>query len=81
MTSRSSSAGRPYRSAYPGIPRGPWATMPVDCDTATDWPDFSDRGEPIHLDTCRVMSGDDTYCTCGLTLLQRAGAMFTMGER
>lgn len=67
-----------YRSAYPLSPPPSASEEPTE-DCATDWPDWGDGSDgptPIHLDTCWVMTGDDTYCTCGLTLLIAAGARF-----
>lgn len=68
-----------YRSFYPLVSKEPSeATVTHDC--AIDWPDWNldgaDGPSPIHLDTCRVMTGDDTYCTCGLTILLANMARF-----
>lgn len=69
------SAHRGYKSMF-DVGKGPsYHTTPTE-DCAIDWPDFADEGDPIHLDTCIIMTGDDRFCTCGLTILEKAGARF-----
>lgn len=63
---------------YPGIKVGPLANTEPTEDCAIDWPDFSDDGAPIHLDTCIIMRNPDTvFCSCGLAILERFNAKFS----
>jgi len=66
------SAHRGYKSRYDVIKGGPMAGALPSEDCAIDWPDFAEEGEPIHL----IMTGNDEFCTCGLAILEKAGARF-----
>lgn len=79
MTVTNGDAHRGYKSAFPVVPGPDSGCSDPGFDCAVDWPDFSDEGDPIHLDTCIVMrDGDHSCCTCGLQLLvdERAGFRF-----